>query len=246
MYLVTFLMILICETPVAAMGPAPIKIVYYENFQPYSWNENGNSKGILIDVLTEAIQNRLGIQIIHESLPWERAQKMVMDGNADAFSTVPTPWRLGFTKASQETVVHVTFSKFVWKGNPRNKTLRDVRRACELKDYSMGGYLGSGWSKKNLANMNVQWVPHMQNALQMLAAKRFDVFIDVTRSVRHYATQLELWDRIEELPFVIDKMDFKLFIGNKSYYKDILPHFDQAMRDMRQDGTLQRIFEKYQ
>ena len=35
---------------------------------------------------------------------------------------------------------------------------------------------------RNLAKMDVQWAPSLDNALTMLAKNRFDVFVDVSQS----------------------------------------------------------------
>ncbi|MCP4023872.1 MAG: transporter substrate-binding domain-containing protein, partial [Desulfobacteraceae bacterium] len=87
-----------------AFAQKPIKIVYFENFAPFSWKENNQMHGILIDVLTEAIQERIKIGLLHEGYPWARAQSMVRTGKADAFVTVPTPERRAYTEISSEPV----------------------------------------------------------------------------------------------------------------------------------------------
>ncbi len=228
-----------------ALAVEPMKLVYYESFRPYSWTEGGETKGLLIDVLTEALHNRMGLALEHRGYPWERAQSLVRHGLADGFSTVPTPARLEYALPSQETVVPVTFSLFILPGNPRSEELRAVRRVAELKDFKIGSYTGSGWAKANLGGMDVYWVPELENVLTMVARNRVDVFADVTLSVRYYVKEMGLSETIEELPTFIDSMDFKLFVGKLSTFRGILPEFDTTMRRMREDGTLETIYRNY-
>ena len=139
----------------------------------------------------------------------------------------------------------MTFSLFILPGNPRSEELRAVRHVEELKGFRIGHYTGSGWAKANLADMDVHWVPEMESVLAMVAGNRVDVFADVTLSVRHYVKRMGLSETVEELPTPIDSMDFKLFVGKLSPFRDILPEFDATMRRMREDGTLDAIHQNY-
>jgi polar amino acid transport system substrate-binding protein len=72
----------------------------YFRYPPLSWEVNGKVRGILVDVLNEALQNRMGIKVTHHEFPWKRAQLMVRYGNADRFTTAPTPERREYTDVS--------------------------------------------------------------------------------------------------------------------------------------------------
>jgi polar amino acid transport system substrate-binding protein len=81
--LVYFIMIVFLFTP--AMAQPAFKLVYFNNFAQFSWETNEKMQGILIDVLTEAIQNRMGIAVSHKGYPWKRAQLLAKNNHADAF-----------------------------------------------------------------------------------------------------------------------------------------------------------------
>jgi hypothetical protein len=52
------LLLTICiSTP--AFSQRTLKLVYFENYAPFSWKENNQMHGILIDVLNEALQKRI-------------------------------------------------------------------------------------------------------------------------------------------------------------------------------------------
>ncbi|MBF0477565.1 MAG: hypothetical protein HQK59_17425 [Deltaproteobacteria bacterium] len=52
-------------------------------------------------------------------------------------------------------------------------------------------------------------------------------------------------NRIVELPNVLSSAPFSLGTGRNSTYSHILPQVDQTIRQMRGDGTLHQIYDKY-
>ncbi|MBA4367072.1 MAG: hypothetical protein C0403_05470 [Desulfobacterium sp.] len=228
-----------------AFSKDPMKIVYFDNFQPFSWQENHKMQGILIDVLNEALQKRMGIPLIHEGFPWERAQLLVKKNEADAFATVPTPARLEYTVVCKEPVINSTFTLFVNKNNPRINELKAVKNLSELNKFKLGHYIGSGWAKKNLDKMDIYWCGKLDQTIEMLSRNRIDAFIDVSQVVRYNVKKLKHEDVIIELPTIFDKSPFCLCIGKKSGYSNILNKFDETMKKMEADGTLEKIYQKY-
>jgi len=105
--------------------------------------------------------------------------------------------------------------------------------------------LGSKWAEKNLAGMNLDLAPSLDITLKKLAAGRFDAFIDVSQVIRYKIRELGLKKQITELPNIIDSSTFNLCIGKKSPYLGILQKFDETLRKMKKDGTLQEIYDKY-
>lgn len=231
--------------PPASFAGKSMDMVYFENFPPFSWKDNGKMQGILIDVLTEAVEKRMGIPVKHEGYPWARAQLLVKEGQADAFVSVPTPERLEYTFSSKEMVVMSTFTLFAKVGNPKIKDLKNVKRLSDLKRFKLGHYMGSGWAKKNLEGMDVEWAPSLDICLDMLNMGRFDAFIDVSQVIRFNIKKRGLQNQLVEIPTVLDSSSFNLCIGEKSPYTKILYRFDETMRKMKKDGTLQKIYNKY-
>jgi len=231
------------STPVFAQDT--MKLVYFHNFPPFSWEENKQMHGILIDVVTEALHSRMGISLSHEGYPWTRAQKMVEDGNADAFVTVPTPKRKTYTEISKEPVVVAMFRLFVKADNPKIGDLKNVRKISDLKEFTIGNYMGNGWADKNLAGMDVDYGATLDITLKKLAKGRFDVYPGVSQVARYRIKELGLQNRLTELPNIIDSNTFNLCIGKKSPYVNILPKFDETLMKMREDGKLEEIYDKY-
>ena len=238
-----FLLAICISTP--AFSKKTLKLVYFDNYAPFSWKENNQMHGILIDVLHEALQTRMGIPVTHEGYPWKRAQLMVKRNSADAFATVPTPERREYTVISNEPVVLATFKMFINKNDPKIEQYKKIQTINDLKPYKLGQYIGSGWAKKRLANMKVMWTPRLNSVLTMLLHNRFDIFIDTSQVILYNLKEMGYQNQIIELPTILDFVPFKLCIGKKSSYVSILLKFDATIKEMKKDKKLQEIYDKY-
>jgi len=227
------------------LSKEPIKLVYFHDFQPYSWEDNHRKMhGILIDILTEALQNRMKIPVIHKGYPWARAQMNVRFGSADAFATVPTDERRRYTNISKTPIVVPKFTIFTNISNPKLNELKKVKSLSDLKTFNLVHYIGSGWAKKNFKDSNIHWLPTMKDALKLLTNKKFDAFIDVSQVIKFNIKKYKYSDRIIEIPNVLDSSSFHFCVGKKSKYADIMPEFDKVINQMIKDGTLQKILDK--
>jgi len=242
--MVLFFIILL---PSYTFSQSVMKIVYFDNYPPFSWKDANKMNGILIDVLNEAIEKRMKIPISHKGYPWARAQKLVKHGLADAFVTVPTPARKEYTLISNETVILATFNLFVKVGNPIIEELKKVKEISELKKYNVGSYIGSGWFKKNFIDKGIpgDLAPSLDMVLNKLINERIDVFIDTSQVIRFRIKKLGYKKEIVELPNVLDSATFNLCIGKKSFYTNILSEFDKTLIKMKSDGSLKKIYDKY-
>jgi len=231
---------------IRAHAAEPMRVTHYHSIPPFSWSDDKNvMHGIFIDVLDEALHRRLGIPLVHLGYPWVRAQKMVMDGEADAFCTVPTPERRAYTVISEEPIMTVTFRIYAQRNNPAMDRLKKVKSLDDLKGFLIAAYIGSGWARDKLAGMQVDWAPNPDSVLMKIASGRNDVYIDASEVQRKRITALGLEEKLVELPQVIDTQSYNLCIRKTSHYRTILPKFDKVLRQMRHDGSLAAIYRKY-
>ena len=241
--LIVFLMIaVITSSQVSAREPMKLN---YLKYPPLSWEVNGKVRGIMVDVLNEALQNRMGIKVTHHEYPWKRAQLIVKHGNADGFTTVPTAERREYMDISNEPVIITNITLFAMKGSPKITDLKAVKTIPDLKGFHIIDYTGNGWAKKNLAGLDVTWVPGMDNVLKMLAVGRGDVFVQNSLVTHYNIKMLGLQDKIIEIPNILETVSFNLCVGKKSSYNNILPEFDETIKKMREDGATKKIYDRY-
>lgn len=224
-----------------------MQLVYFNDYAPFSWeNEQKQMQGILIDVLTEALQNRMKISVNHTGYPWKRAQHLVQQGEADAFCTVPTEERLAYTEVSHEPAIVATFTVFVRSDHPKLEQIKQITTLADLKAYTLGHFLGAGWAQQNLEGMDVKWASDLDAVLHNLVKGRFDLHPGASQVVRFTIKMLGLKQQIIEIPVVLDSQPFSLCIGKLSPFVNLLPKFDQTLQEMKADGTLQKIYEQYE
>jgi polar amino acid transport system substrate-binding protein len=218
----------------------------YLNFAPFSWKgTDGQMKGIFIDVHNEALGKRMEIPVTHTEYPWKRAQWMVKTGESDAFTTVPTSERREYTEISSEPVVISDMVLFANKKNPKIGEFEKIKTISDLKGFKLLDYIGNGWAEKNLAGLDVVWGNDIEQILKTLAAGRGDIFIHPVHVTVYNIKKMGLQDQILKINNVMESVSFNLCIGKKSSYANILPKFDETIREMRKDGTLQKIYDAY-
>lgn len=220
-----------------------IKFVYFNTFAPYSFEKDGKMHGILVEINEILFHERLGFETSHKGYPWARAQEMVKAGTADAFTTVVTEERKTYTKPINEPSLVAYFQPVISKD--KYTKFKDVKNLSDLRAFTHGQYLGNGWAKKNLVDFNIQSVANLETVLKMLAINRFDVFIDAKQVVNYNINQLNLGDKLEILPVILDSTTFNTCIGNLSKHQSIISKAEEELKKMRQDGTIEGIYKKY-
>jgi polar amino acid transport system substrate-binding protein len=217
------------------------RLVYADSFAPFSHVTNGQLQGSLPALMQELLSRRLKLLVDHSAYPWVRAQVLVQAAAADAFLTVPTPERLQYTTPTRESVVQLRLSLFARADDPRLPELQKLRHISELAQRSLGSYIGHGWVQNKLGHLNPQYATDRNTALRMLLAKRFDAMADVSTSGRQGIKSLGADGSIVELPMVVDVNDVHLCIGKSSPLLRHTSAIDEALRNMKADGTITRL-----
>lgn len=124
--------------------------------------------------------------------------------------------------------------------------LKKIRKLSDLKDFKLLDYQGNGWAKKNLYDFNVDWYAKIDDVLLKLVQGEENVFVHTSQVANYNINKLGLQKQIIEIPIVLESVDFNLCIRNNSPYINIITEFDEIIRKMREDGRLQKIYDKYQ
>ena len=230
---------------IQAFAVTPLKMVYFKDGAPYSFSKDGKMTGILIDIVNEIIKKRMGIPVVHKGYPWARAQMLVKNGKADGFISVSTPTRKKYVETGKEPVIDIVFKMFVNAQNKKMNEFKTVQKLSDLKKFKLGSYNGCGWAKARLKNMDIDWSDGAGITVKKLIKRRFDIFIDATRGIRWNIKKLGYKDEIVELPQVLDQVPFILCIGKNSPHMKIISKFDSILKDIKKDGTWQKILDKY-
>ena len=240
------LLVGMCFSITTASSEEVMKFGFTEAWKPFNWQENGQYRGILVDIANEAIQKRIGISVLCYIYPWKRAQHLVRKGSLDALMT-NDPLRKEWAEHSQEPLMELEWRIYSRVSNPKLEQIKKAKSLEDLRPFQFIDYIGNGWAKANLvdANFNIHLVSKPPKVFALLAKGRGDLNIIPVIIGKYYIKELGLQDQIAELPFVIPAIPFHLVVGKKSPFTKILPAFDETIRQMKKDGSLQAIIDKY-
>lgn len=231
----------------SAHAAPPLRMAYFETYSPLSFGQDGQLRGILLDVIQEVAGRRLGLTVEHTGYPWNRAQALVQSGEQDAICTIATPERLEYAVAAQEPVVSAPRRIFVHKDNVLLPKLQKVHNLDELHKLNptVISYQGNGWAKNNLGHFKVDNGRNFDSAIKMLLANRGDVMVDNALTMQYALQQAQGSTDVLMLAVDLDESHFQLLVGKKSPHVGMLPAFDTALRQFKRSPDYAKLIQKY-
>jgi len=225
------------------------KVVIYgdESYPPYSYSENGEGKGIYVDILRRAFDKMTNYEIIIKMIPWKRGTSYIKNGEAFAlFPPYYTKKRLSWMLFSEPILEEeiVVFGKAV---NLKGKT----KWPEEFYGYTIGmnrGFspYGAGGTRFGDAHkagrIKIEEASSTEQNLKKLERDRFlfyinDKFID-----------------IQPYPSIIQGMTINMNFGHLGFtkqndeykfMKDFKNTFDQIIKDMKESNEIKKVVDKY-
>jgi polar amino acid transport system substrate-binding protein len=225
-----------------------VVVAYNDDWAPYSAKGTGSSaKGILVDLLQEALGNRMGMEVKHIALPWGRVQEDVRSGAYDAFITVPTAERLTYVNSSQQIAFTVEMRAFVNRHSSKKAEIESVTGVDQFAQLRVCDIFANGWAKRlyEQKQIKVQYFRDSEVCFRQIAAGRYDITLEAAEVGRMLQSKDEFKDEITMLPAVIDQMDFTFMINQKSKHVGILARFDEVIVQMQQEGVVREIVARH-
>ncbi len=215
---------------------------------PYQYEENGELKGMSVDIVKEAFK-RMGYSVEIKVLPWSRVLKSTEDGAVDAmFSSFYIEERSAYMTYAMEPLAVSVQSLFVRTGS----SIRYDGTVQSLKGYRLGtiiGYIyGDAFKQgKEDGTLDVSEAEDCPTNILKLMAGRTDVFIDNRDTTRYYLKKDNLEDEIVELapPFTEQEMLYLAFSKKRVVDPALVETFNRTLKEMKQDGTWQKIVTEY-
>ncbi len=205
--------------------------------------------GLYIDILREIFTKQLQKKFSCSYVPWKRAQKKVANGDADFLITIPTKKRLQYSVPSDAPIFRLYLNIFTYKNHPKLAAIEKIKTAEDILRLGLipVSNLGNGWQKENIDSHGIQtnYVSKNDNILQFLAAKRADIVIDAVIPTIYSIKKLGLGSEIVLTKARFGPLNFHILIGKKSKYLGLLPQINKSIDKLIQDGTLERLNEKY-
>ncbi|MCP4321707.1 MAG: hypothetical protein GY787_07625 [Alteromonadales bacterium] len=147
---------------------------------PFIWEEEGEAKGIYVDILKEALENRMQTPIQFLPLPYKRILSQLEIAGIDGVVGVSTPELLTFSRHGKVPVAVGMVAAFTHKNNPKLASLNTLDTLVELKNFRLLSYKNDEWAHHNLSGLDVDYgAKNIPNALYKLVKKRGDIFLKI-------------------------------------------------------------------
>lgn len=224
--------------------------IAFPEYRPFHWTApNGEIRGFFHDIVTEAVQNRMGVSVQWTSFPWPRCQEMVRTSRADALLTVPTPERATYTHTHGEAFWAKPLALFTYAGRTDMNAIGAIRTIKDIKalGLSVVTYSGNGWNRQIVESLGIPCLttPSLKSVWLMLAGHRGDLAIEWPVSAWTDILAAGKAHDIVETGRIVSRQPFHLLIRSDHPRQDILERFDDVVRAMRADGSMRRILAEY-
>ncbi len=235
------------RTPAADSAP-PLRAACRQPAPGDSWPPFVDSRlpgnGLAVELVTTALK-RAGFDSSFQQVPWSRALYGVRSGDYDiALSAWYEPARSlygQFSRAYLSNRIRLLQRKGRGIEFSRLSDLRPYRIAV-VRDYA---YAPEFDRDSRLQKVNVT---SFANAARMLEAGRVDLAVEdeLALGVAFKGELADLRDKLEVLPIPLGENGLHLLVSLRNpRHDEIVDGFDLAIRGMRDDGSYQRLLERY-
>jgi len=236
------------DTTVSEKNKEVIKVGFL-NYPPYEFEEDGELKGIGIEMVREAFK-RAGCSesdYVLIEYPWARLIEMMKEGRLHMLLDVAyTDERTAWMDYSKEVFGKTDISLMTRKK-------MDISYYGELEDVAnveigiVRGYAYSSkfWDAVEKNSIQVNEAASTDELLNGLLTERYDLILEYKPPVLHMIKKNNWSDRITILTPPIDSNSSYIGYSKVHDLKELREQIDQAYRDMQADGTTERIYDKY-
>ena len=224
----------------------PLQLVTLQ-YPPYEYQENGEIKGVVIDLVTE-IFNRMNKPIEISVLPWARALDYIEKGSADAiFTAYKTPERETFADYSTEVLMPQVVSLFTNK----DANISFDGHLKQLKDVNFGVVNKVSYGKKVDLAIQRKVLSKVQKAnsgelnMKKLLAGRIDVLVSNKYGAWDILKKLNKQELVTELSPEVQNVPSYMAFSKKRNLTHIRDKFDFILKEMKLDGSYNKIIKAY-
>jgi len=232
-----------------AVAQKTLSFVTLDNFSPFAWKEDEQSKGIDVDVVNEMCQ-RLSVKCDITFRPWKRVLAETRWGEKDGgFSAFKTQEREVFAYFLDYPLHYSTYKIFVKKGKefPFEK-VDDLYGKIIGKN--RGFNTGEEFDKATEeGRIRVEEATDAKANIRKLMAERIEALVGNYHETLLMLKQLGFSGQVIPLPLPIRKPRGAYLIISKSAKisnkAELINEMNNTLKNMYEDGTVERINSRY-
>ncbi|BHH83640.1 substrate-binding periplasmic protein [Desulforhopalus sp. 52FAK] len=224
-------------------GYTPWKPIYY-------LSKDGEPRGIYAEILEEIFEKKLGYKVVFKTFPWKRCQKYLELGKIDFTIMMPSEERLKYSDKSQNVFYDFYLHVFTYEGHPLIEKIEKIRTVDDIKRLEIIPVTnaGNGWHKKNIDAYGIQtiYLNRESQIFPFLSLKRADIIIDVLAPSLDVIREHNLQDSIQVTAARFGPTSMHLMMSKLSKHRKLLPAIDKAFGELKANGDIRRIVDKYE
>lgn len=226
-------------------GAAMYRLVTLE-YPPYEYSENGQIKGIAVEILKETFKI-MGHEVNIEIWPWARSIEMVKNGEADGiFTFFKSSEREGFVHFSKEMIVNQKISLWVKKGSK----IEFNGDLSSLHKFSFGVVRKTSYGDKfdnavKDGTLKVYEAYTIEECIKQLVNNRIDIWVSNNDGALFELKKYGLNSDVKKLmPPIQDTPSYVAF-SKKRNHEVLRNDFDKALAKLKKSGKYDEIMKKY-
>ncbi|SOB59319.1 Extracellular solute-binding protein family 3 [Pseudodesulfovibrio profundus] len=217
--------------------------IVFEEYPPYEFVEDGQVKGINMDIIREAFK-RMGITPFFEPRPWNRAIYQLKTGEILALSS-------GFRTKDRQLFAYFPDTPLALETNmviTRSDRDISIKSLDDLRPLRIGVVRGYAYGTKfdTMRGLNIIEAQSAHQLLLMLLNDRMDVAICNQTVFKYIARKEEALDKIR---FVFEVSREPLYLmfsrAHGQRAKQLANDFGAVVRQMVKDGSFAAIEARY-
>lgn len=164
---------------IANSSQVVIRVALSENSPPTSFVENGESKGIIKDLLKLIFEQMPKYKLEFYAQPWNRAQYQVQNNALDLFVTYPSTGRKTYANFMEEPLYNWDYSYLIYsKDNLKSHVIENAKSFEDLKELIFLSHEGVDWEKENVpAFINRMYFNKVEGMIHSLFKRNSGDFI---------------------------------------------------------------------
>lgn len=219
------------------------------DYPPYEMIIDGKPAGIAVEIV-ETVFKRMGQKIDFKLLPWSRALHLLklgeLDGTLEVFKTNK---RLEFLDFSNEILLNETTSLFVLE----DSEITFDGDLAKLKgfmfgirqDFSYGEIFDSALENKIITKY-VKQIYNENRLFYLLNNNKIDIYIGDKYGTFYQYKLAGLDKKIVRLSPDVQSTPTYMVFSKKNNLKHIRDKFDTILKEMKEDGTYNRILKEWE
>jgi len=223
-----------------------INIAMPESFKPYTYEVDGQWRGIDLDIARE-LHKRMGLDVHYQSMPWARQLAHAEKGLSAGVLTMYCNDKKTFLEVTEESFYQIKISLFA-----RKETIKqlDIRSLNDLPQGSVVGIVRSNFFAPQVekhSNLSVSYSHNTPILTQQLYLKRIDYVMEEYLPFMFYSKESGYSDDIVEvMVYLTDEVCTgfsKSFFGEQA--QSVAQQASELIQQLKAEGYIDRVIQQY-